>query len=222
MPSLILSSRYTTDSQTLRETAREMGWETLRLDGTEIPDWFDPPDAKIAMFYTAPHAFEIAAQLDRTLLGCPPDWTPKLPQRFLSRELYQTTLVEALQIDERRFVKHSVSKAFPATVYTADSLREATGRIQPDSLVHVGEPVEFEVEYRCFVLDREIVTISPYLRFGEAVAAGEHSMELEIECEHATAFAHSVLMSDEVRLSTRICVGCRPDPTTRLVGGRVQ
>jgi len=56
MPSLILSSRYTTDSQLLRETARNFAWETLRLDDERIPDWFDPPDDQIVMFYTAPHA----------------------------------------------------------------------------------------------------------------------------------------------------------------------
>jgi len=33
MPSLIVSSRYTTDSQLLRQAAQESGWETLQLDG---------------------------------------------------------------------------------------------------------------------------------------------------------------------------------------------
>ena len=67
MPSLIVSSSYTTDSQLLRQTARTLGWETLRLDGCRIADWFDPPDDQIALFCTAPDAFNIADQLSRRL-----------------------------------------------------------------------------------------------------------------------------------------------------------
>ena len=199
MPSLILSSRYTTDSQILRETARNLGWETLRLDGQRLPEWFDPPDHQIAMFYTAPHAFDVASQLDRSLAGCPPDWTITLPRHFLSREIAQTTLYDALTITEPRFVKHSVSKAFPAAVYTSQSLADATENIQPTSLVHVGEPVTFDVEYRCFVFDRQIATICPYLRHGNAIT--DHADTLgttEHELNAATAFAQSVLDCDDV------------------------
>ena len=199
MPSLILSSRYTTDSQILRETARNLGWETLRLDGQRLPDWFDPPDDQIAMFYTAPHAFDIASQLGRSLVGCPSDWTPTLPQDFLSREIRQTTLADALDITEPRFVKHSVSKAFPAAVYTSDSLAEATDKLQPTSLVHVGEPVTFDVEYRCFVYDRLISTICPYLRFGNAITDHNDTIgSTADELDAATAFAQSVLNCDDV------------------------
>ena len=200
MPSLILSSRYTTDSQILRQTARNLGWETLRLDGQRLPDWFDPPDDQIAMFYTAPHAFDVASQLDRALVGCPPDWTITLPNHLLLREIRQTTLSDALTISEPQFVKHSVSKAFPAAVYTSQSLADATDKIQPTSLVHVGEPVTFDVEYRCFVHDRLIATICPYLRFGNAIADHDHTLgSTADELNAATAFAQSVLECDDVK-----------------------
>lgn len=169
MPALIVSSRYTTDSQLLRQSAQNLGWETLRLDGGQIPDWFDPPDDQIALFYTAPHAFEIAAQLSRTLLGCPPDWTVRLPPEFLRRELRQATLGEALRLPGQAFIKHAVSKAFAAAIYDSATLAEATSTLHPETLVHVGEPVEWSVEYRCFVLDREIAAISPYRRRDEII-----------------------------------------------------
>lgn len=200
MPSLILSSRYTTDSQLLRETARHLGWETLRLDSARIPDWFDPPDDQIAMFYTAPHAFDVASQLDRSLVGCPPDWTITLPRSCLLRDIRQTTLADALGLATSQFVKHSVSKAFPAAVYTAETLAGAAEKLLPNSLVHVGEPVEFDVEYRCFIFDRRIATVSPYLRFGEAIE--DHSSKLgstPTEMAAAISFTESVLVSDDVR-----------------------
>lgn len=147
MPTLVLSSRYTSDSQVLRKAAQQLGWETLRLDGERIPDWFDPPDEQIALFYTAPHAFTVAAQLSRTLLGCNSDWTVRLPKKFLQRELRQTTLREALAIPGKAFVKAAVSKAFPAAVYDAVSLAAATEQFLPEALVHMGEPVQWSVEY---------------------------------------------------------------------------
>jgi hypothetical protein len=200
MPSLILSSQYTTDSQRLREAARRLNWETLRLDGDRLPDWFDPPDDQIAMFYTAPRAFDVASQLNRSLVGCPPDWTISLPRRFLSRDIRQTTLADALNIAEPQFVKHSVSKAFPAAVYNSETLRLATENVAAQSIVHVGEPVTFEIEYRCFISNRRIATACAYLRFGEAIS--DHSpmsVSTQAELEAALAFANSVLASDAVR-----------------------
>lgn len=199
MPSLIVSSRYTTDSQLLRQAAQGLGWETLRLDGGRVPDWFDPPDDRIALFYTAPHAFEIAAQLSRTLLGCNPDWIIGLPAEFRQREIRQIRLSQALQLSGEAFVKHSISKAFPAAVYNSRTLADATAKLPPAALVHVCEPVEWSVEYRCFVLDRAIATMSPYKRHGQAIE--DHSNLLgatQSEIDDARRFAHSVLESPAV------------------------
>ena len=199
MPALICSSRYTVDSQILRQTAQSLGWETLRLDGDTIPEWFEPPDSKIAFFYTAPHAFEIARQLGRTLLGCNPEWTVDLPKEFLKRELAQMTLREALQIQVARFIKHAVSKAFPASIYDAASLADATEKVHPDSLVHVGEPVQWESEFRCFVSDRKVMAISPYLYNGQFVTDYDAFPTIpQSEIDNVQRFAESVLNHTEV------------------------
>jgi ATP-grasp domain, R2K clade family 2 len=199
MPSLIVSSRYTTDSQILRQTTQQLEWETLRLDGRQIPDWFDPNDDQIALFYTAPHAFDIAAQLSRTLLGCNPDWILALPHALVRRQIRQMSLRTAFELPGRSFIKHAVSKAFPAAVHDSRSLARAASRVLPDALVHVAEPVEWLVEYRCFVLDREVVTISPYQRYGHAIE-GHAPMPgaPAAEISAAQEFAASVLQSPSV------------------------
>lgn len=194
MPSLILSSRYTADSQMLRQAAQQLGWETLRLDAPQIPDWFEPPDSQVALFYTAPHAFEIAAQLTRVLLGCTPDWTVGLPREYLRRELQQMTMAEALLLRGESFVKHAVSKAFPAAIYNAMALAEAAANVPPTALVHVGEPVNWLVEYRCFVRDREIAAISPYKRHGRTIESHDDLLDAPpTEIAAAREFAHMVL-----------------------------
>jgi hypothetical protein len=199
MPSLILSSRYTTDSQRLREAAQDLGWETLRLDGDKIPEWFEPPDESIALFYTPPHAFGLAGQLGRTLVGCPPDWTIRLPNEFLRRELRQMPLEEALGLPGTSFVKHAISKAFPAGVYDAAGLAEATERVPPGALVHVGEPVSWQVEYRAFVIDGIVTTIAPYRRYGRIIESHDDRLDApSAEVDEARRFATTVLESPAV------------------------
>lgn len=199
MPSLICSSRYTIDSQILRKVAQQLGWETLRLDGNRIPDWFDPPDRDIAFFYTAPHVFDIGKQLHRTMLGCNPDWCVNLPSELLRRELHQTTLANAQNSIEHHFVKHAVSKAFPAAVYNQRSLAEATASIHPDSLVHVGEPVRWTHEYRCFVANRKVLAVSPYVYDGITVKDYDSFPTVPVsELAAACAFAESVLSHPDV------------------------
>lgn len=199
MPSLVCSSRYTVDSQILRKAAQQLGWETLRLDGSRIPDWFEPPDNKVAFFYTAPHVFDIAKQLDRTLLGCNPDWAVNLPRELLRRDLRQTTLADALNTIENHFVKHSVSKAFPAAVYNPQSLADATSSIHPDSLVHVGEPVRWTHEYRCFVANRSVMAVSPYVYDGLTVTDYDSFPTVpDSEISTVRSFANSVLDRDDV------------------------
>lgn len=194
MPSLICSSRYTIDSQILRKAAQQLGWETLRLDGKRIPDWFDPPDNDFAFFYTAPHVFDIAKQLNRKMLGCNPDWAVNLPPELLRRELRQTTLADALANIQDHFVKHAVSKAFPAAVYDQQSLADATSSIHPSSLVHVGEPVDWTHEYRCFVASRKVMTVSPYVYDGVIVTDYDSfPTVLDSEISTVRAFAESVL-----------------------------
>ena len=200
MPTLVLSSHFTTDSQILRETARNLGWDTLRLEGDRVPDWFEPPDEQIAIFATAPQAFDIASQFGRCLAGCPSDWTVSLPHRFLSRKIRQTNLADALSSKAPQFVKHGLRKAFPAAVYNPESLAETTKNMRASAVVHVSEPVEFEVEYRCFVSDHKIAAMSPYLRFGNFIENHRDNLNCTPdETNAATEFANAVLNCDEIR-----------------------
>lgn len=199
MPTLICSSRYTVDSQILRRTAHELEWETLRIDGNRVPDWFEPPDDEVAFFYTAPQAFDIASHFGRSLIGCNPDWTVNLPQVLLQRELRQMSLAEALETIDNHFVKHAVRKAFPAAIYNPRTLAEATSVIDLASLVHVGEPVHWKHEYRCFIANRKVMSISPYVYDSEVVTDySSFPTVSEPELAAACSFAESVLSHPDV------------------------
>ena len=174
--------------------AERLGWNVVRLDGRTIPDWFEPKDDQIAFFYTPPHAFEIAAQVSWTLLGCDADWILGLPPEFVRRQIRQMSLKAALELPGRAFVKHAVAKAFPAAVYDARSLAEVAVKVMPGALVQVAEIVEWSVEYRCFVRDQNVVTLSPYRRHGKVIEGHVGLLDApHSEIATAKQFADSVL-----------------------------
>ena len=201
MPSLLLSSRFSEDSQALRQAAQKAGWETLRIDGSAVPDWFEPPDDQVAFFCTAPRVFQFADELGRRMLGCNSDWTPGLPEQFLKRELRQVS-VNAVLSEPRAdtvFAKHAVSKVLEAGLFTHAELSAAVGSLPPAACLHIGEPVRWLTEYRCFVVENQVVTTSPYKR-GELVfsAAGDLLGATDSEMTDAVQFAESVLTSGEI------------------------
>ncbi len=58
--------------------------------------------------------------------------------------------------------------------------------------VLVAEPVEWEVEFRCFCLDGKVRTLSPYLRQGELARLREYDAS-DDERNAAMQFAEAVL-----------------------------
>ena len=58
----------------------------------------------------------------------------------------------------------------------------------------MAEPVDWTVEYLCFVLERTVTTLSPYLRHGQLAEAEDGTWPAESgELEEALAFANAFL-----------------------------
>jgi hypothetical protein len=67
--------------------------------------------------------------------------------------------------------------------------------------VLLAEPVRWEVEYRCFVLERTLTTISVYLRDGKLAQTTSGTWEAEpAEIEQAQAFCQTLLADATVML----------------------
>ncbi|XVQ09324.1 ATP-grasp domain-containing protein [Spirillospora sp. CA-255316] len=164
MPTLVLSPRYTADSRTLRTAAGAAGWGVERLGGWRAPGRLRGRDV---VLYGEPLFVEvIAAQLGLAMLDAPADWLPGLPERHRKRRIETSTLGEARALTGPAFVKPADGrKGFEGAVY-----RDGAGlpdALPDDTPVLVADPVTWEVEYRCFVLEGGVVTLSPYLRRGE-------------------------------------------------------
>jgi ATP-grasp domain, R2K clade family 3 len=205
MPTLVLSHRYSADSNALFAAALAAGWDVERLRAFHCPDGLAARDP---VFYGETLlADAITAELGIALLEPTADWLPRLPHHHRLRDVRLTTLGDALAIRERAFVKPTDEKWFPARVYADGPAIAPDPVMSLDLPVLVSEPVVFEVELRFFVVDREVAAFSPYMRGGEIAcsAAGEWEASPG-EVEAATAALGALLADAEVKLPPGVVV----------------
>jgi hypothetical protein len=205
VPTLVLSHRYSLDSNALFAAALAAGWDVERLHSFRCPEGLA---SREPVFYGETIlADAIADDLGVALLEPTADWLPGLPERHRRRDVRLATLGEALAIRERVFVKPTDEKCFPARVYK-DGPSIAPDPVLPRDLpVLVSEPVVFEVEFRSFVLDRQVAALSPYIRGGEVArsAAGEWEATAA-ETEAARSALAALLADTDVDLPPAVVV----------------
>lgn len=195
MPTLILTPRYTDDSQALWKAAGSLGWQTERLTGWRIPDYLldlnDPVLYAEALFAPA-----LAEQLGLMLLSPPEDWLVRLPHEYKLRDISLTTLGAARSLRGRHFIKPPNDKSFPASIYGGGELPT---EYQDDMPVLVSGIVRWEKEFRCFVLDRALQSYSIYSRFGELQREANFASTQD-EDESVEAFMSRLLADPRVDL----------------------
>jgi hypothetical protein len=144
----------------------------------------------------------VADALDILALEPTPAWLVELPKEYQRRNVRLMRLDEArAAIRSRTFVKPAVDKCFAARVYESAADLPPIDVWPEHTLVYVSEVVAWDVEWRCFVLNREVVTASPYWRQGRLarLESGEWESSNEEERE-ALAFAARVLADSRVSL----------------------
>lgn len=193
LTTLILSPWETADSIALAAAARQRGWNVHRLTRWSEAQELDIP-GDIVVYGERLFVVFIAQNLPVVYLETPDEWIATLPMEHLKRNIACVTLGEARHISFPAFVKPTVDKAFGAGVFnnpselpTADSL--------PDHIpVLVSEIVSWQDEYRCFVVDGEVRTLSIYFRNGQLAEDADGSWPIsEAEYREAKDFAQSVL-----------------------------
>jgi hypothetical protein len=127
------------------------------------PDDFQVDDEPVLYVETLTAPL-FAEALGLSLSEPPIDWLPRLPFAFRSRNITLMTLAEARILKEARFIKPPNDKSFTAGIYIGSQL---SAEFAEDMPVLVSSIVSWSVEFRCFILDRKVVTYSIYLRNGE-------------------------------------------------------
>lgn len=192
MTTLLLSNNHSADNQRLWKAAIARGWRVERLPGI-VP----PPDldGEVVIYLSPLLAPTVAARLGLALVEPPADWLVRLPERYRKRSVEISNVRAARLATSPRFVKPPNDKSFEARVYSTGA--ELPDDVDEASTVLVAEPVAFEVEYRCFVRDGAVVTLSPYLRHGRLAEFDRDLGPIE-ERTAALAFAEALLSDPSV------------------------
>lgn len=200
MTTLLLTGRFGKDDQVLWHVAVERGWPVERLRGAQVPPIDDP---EVVVYAEAFYAPLIEAALGIHLLDPPEDWLANLTARFLHRDVQMMTLQAARRLDRPAFIKPPNDKSFKAAVYSSGASLPA--EFDESMNVLVAEPVEWESEFRCFMLDGTVRTLSPYLRCGELAELEEFRANND-ELRDATQFAEAVAADSAGELPSAIAL----------------
>jgi hypothetical protein len=143
-------------------------------------------------------AFE--AWLDVRLLSVADDWLCRLPRQYRQRSVRLDQLTQG----EGQFVKPASFRAqtFDAGIYVEELPAAAIG-----APVLVSEPVDWEIEFRCFVLNRAVVAQCMYYRGGQLNRDAEGSWPCTPDEERAaTEFATALLADRAVELPNAVVI----------------
>lgn len=208
MPTLILSNRYTEDSQRLWRAAGEMGWDVERLVNWRLPKkpLYDP-----VIYVESLFAPMVADGLGITLSEPPEAWMDELPIRYKQRLVALTNAGKARELLKEQkdrfangactirdgkvvpyegrnyFIKPPNDKSFPAKEY-----KELPDYIPDSTSILLQSVVEWEKEFRCFCLDSKVLTLSVYSRHG-MLQKHEDWYATPEELQQAKDFAEEVM-----------------------------
>lgn len=200
MKTLVLSQRFTDDSNALWRTALAAGWDVVRAHGFRV----DPVNGEVAMYGETLFADAVAEALGVSVLGPSAAWLPALPHRYLRREVRLTDLEGAQTSTFPAFIKPPDDKFFAARIYAAlTDFVDSTQGLASTTPVLVSQPVRFEVEYRAFVEERRVATISVYIRAGQLA---DDWREEPGEREEALEFLSRLLADELVELPPALVI----------------
>jgi hypothetical protein len=204
MPTLVLSPRYSEDSILIRKAAFAVGWNVERLSNWRAPEWLREADP---VLYGEPlFAAVVSKVLDVALIEPPFHWLTTLPVEWLRRRVQFMTLAEA-RCAGRAFFKPADDKCFAAGVYEAGAKIPTSDYLPDTTPVLASEPVHWSVEYRCFILERQLIAICPYLRDGELCRAEDGSWPApDAERAEATSFISTVLADSRVHIPPAVVI----------------
>jgi hypothetical protein len=149
----------------LQFAARDLGWEVYTApSGWRLDEELISSGMKGVPYGSQTFCEVIAQQMGWTLKQNSFNWLSKVHPFYLKRKVDFMTLGEAKKITERKFIKPADDKCFDAKVYEPGTF--APPSVIDDSYpVLVSEPVEFDLEYRCFVDGVTVKTWSNYIMY---------------------------------------------------------
>jgi hypothetical protein len=117
------------------------------------------------------------------------------------------TLGEARKVSTPSFIKPADEKCFEARVYSSGVELPVPGPLPEDLPVLIQEVVAWSSEFRCFILDRKVVTSSAYWRDGQPAKSDDGSWSsTDAELDNANRFCEAVLQDQSVAIPSAVAM----------------
>lgn len=197
MPTLLLSTLDLPAAPALAEAARRSGWCVFALDKSPSPR----TSGQIVFYGGSDVALSVAARFRLALLEPPLDLLTRLPLEFRLRAVEYGTYRDLTRLKVPAFIKPAdpLNKAFDAGVSTDIRTLRIPKNIDSDTPILLAEPVEWLAEYRCFILNKKVAAMSPYLSFGRPVwRPYKQGCEEARESSHVRAFCERLFSQSRV------------------------
>jgi hypothetical protein len=205
MTTLILSRRYSDDSNAMWRAALAAGWGVERLLSYGLPEGLAIEDP--VLYGETILADAIAGALGLRLIEPSWGWLPALPEPYRRRAVRLCTLGEARSLQGPLFLKPVDEKIFKAAVYARGDEADPTRALADSEAVLVAEPVRWGVEVRVFLRERQVATLSAYIRDGEIARDAQGNWPLSDTEEAAVrAFLGELLADPAVELPPAVVI----------------
>lgn len=205
MPTLILPPRYTEDSISLWRAAKELGWKVERLQSWRVTE--NLVDSKFVIYGEAFFAAIVSESLEIMLIEPTFDWLVNLPLKYLKRQIQYKTLGQLEKIEGKIFIKPADDKCFRAKVYEPGEIIPSADLLPNNTPILISEVVDWVSEFRSFIIDRQLATISIYARNGKTAQNDEGNWVVyEDEITEAKTFLDNFLADPEVVLPPSVVV----------------
>lgn len=160
-PTLVVPPRPYPEQTPVHDAWRRRGGRVHRVSRLDEP--LDVPREQVRLYGDYAFCVLVAGALALELVSPPDDLLLTPGSEWLQREVSGSTLEMLLQADFPLFVKPLAPKLFPAVVYPSrKALARDTRGLIGSTPVLVTEPVQWECEVRCLVLEGRVLSCSVY------------------------------------------------------------
>lgn len=203
MNTLILSPRHSSDSQALWQACIKTNeWNTHRAYRYNTNHGSGDP----CVYGEMQFCDIVAERLGLGLIEPPNDFLPELPRQYTKRSIDIVPHKKLKNINRRAFYKPANDKVFHHGVYEKGS-DVPSKYIDEDCPVLISDVVNFTHEFRCYVLDRKVITYSIYEWPGSFYNPSDVlSLHNSGSRDDALKFAEDVVKDSKVKIPSALAV----------------
>lgn len=171
---IVDGTRTDWEQRAINQAALDAGWEIYKVfSGRELPPTKDV--YKYRTYGSIEFTDNVRRHLgykDVFLVEVPESFLVTLPEKWRKRDIDFFFKGESCDdVYLPKFIKPARGKEFEAKIYKYENVTDLPPILPCNTLV--SEPVNFELEVRCFIRNQRCLTRSPYMLFGNPIEIKE-------------------------------------------------